>query len=246
MSENLELIRALSATIDPELQRRLDRARCLVLNADYRPMSVLSPSVVNWRNAFEQVFSDTVEVVLAYESIFIRSATAKFYAPSVVALKKFKKSKHRVMFSKENVFMRDDWTCQYCGEKLPGSDLTFDHYVPRRHGGKTKWDNILTACSDCNGMKGSRSMPEWRSHPNKGKRPPLGDRAPLKQPRKPDLYELENKARDKDLVICDPRWADFLAWKGRLIVNDVVTGENYIIRGGERHDYTHVPDIPGF
>jgi len=245
-NENLELIRALSASVDPETQKRLDQAKCLVLNADYRPMSVLSPSVVSWRKAFEQIFTGDVEVVYHYDSIFLRSQSAKFYAPSVVTLKKFAKPKHRVIFSKRNVFMRDDWTCQYCGEKFSPSELSFDHYVPRLHGGKTSWSNIVTACNTCNGFKGSRSMAEWRRHPNKDRRPPLGNRAPLNEPRKPHLYELENKVRATDMVIYDPRWRDFLAWRGRLIVKDVTTAENYVINSEGTFLDVVPDDIPGF
>ena len=49
--------------------------------------------------------------------------------------------------------MRDKFTCQYCGSN---KELTFDHLLPRSKGGKTNWNNVVTACSDCNVIKGGR------------------------------------------------------------------------------------------
>lgn len=65
-----------------------------------------------------------------------------------------------VKFSKPNVCLRDNFTCQYCGEKLPVSQLNYDHVVPRRLGGKTVWDNIVASCYPCNEKKGGRTPAE--------------------------------------------------------------------------------------
>jgi len=76
----------------------------------------------------------------------------------VVRLKKpvstFKKG---VKFSRVNVLTRDNFTCCYCGKKLPAKDLNYDHVVPRKQGGKTVWDNIVASCYPCNDKKAGRT-----------------------------------------------------------------------------------------
>ena len=71
--------------------------------------------------------------------------------PSVVSLKTYVKPALYPAFTRFNVFLRDRFTCQYCGDK---NDLTFDHLIPRSRGGLTRWDNVVTACAPCNLRKG--------------------------------------------------------------------------------------------
>ena len=75
--------------------------------------------------------------------------------PSVIALKSFIRPQSNPNFTRFNVFLRDKFSCQYCGSK---NDLTFDHLLPRSKGGKTDWDNVVTACSACNVKKGGRLL----------------------------------------------------------------------------------------
>jgi 5-methylcytosine-specific restriction endonuclease McrA len=65
-----------------------------------------------------------------------------------------------VRFSKVNVCVRDHFSCQYCGEQLPMSDLNYDHVIPKSRGGKTTWTNISMACYTCNERKGNRTPEE--------------------------------------------------------------------------------------
>ena len=58
----------------------------------------------------------------------------------------------------ENLFLRDRNTCAYCGQKFGGSNLTCDHIMPRKHGGKNIWTNVVTACKKCNHAKGSKIL----------------------------------------------------------------------------------------
>jgi 5-methylcytosine-specific restriction endonuclease McrA len=67
-----------------------------------------------------------------------------------------------IKFTRENLFQRDDYTCQYCGGKFAPKDLNFDHVIPRDQGGKTTWDNIVCSCIPCNSMKGNRTPAEAR------------------------------------------------------------------------------------
>lgn len=61
--------------------------------------------------------------------------------------------------SRRNVFLRDEYTCQYCGREPPVRDLNLDHVIPRSRGGPSSWDNLVTSCRDCNLRKG-RSTPD--------------------------------------------------------------------------------------
>jgi 5-methylcytosine-specific restriction endonuclease McrA len=73
-----------------------------------------------------------------------------------------KKTKTPVKFSRQNIYARDKYRCQYCGAKFGPEELTYDHVVPRSRGGKTKWDNIVTCCIRCNRKKGGRTPAEAR------------------------------------------------------------------------------------
>ena len=63
-------------------------------------------------------------------------------------------------FSRRNLYRRDGNRCQYCGKRLPTSELSIDHVVPRARGGRTTWENCVLACIPCNVRKGSRELRE--------------------------------------------------------------------------------------
>ena len=76
--------------------------------------------------------------------------------PSVVAMRDFVPIPKRVAFTRFNVFLRDRFRCQYCGERVHGRRLTFDHVKPRSLGGVTEWKNVVAACDPCNLRKANR------------------------------------------------------------------------------------------
>jgi 5-methylcytosine-specific restriction endonuclease McrA len=126
--------------------------RTLVLDQGYQPHRV-----VTWQRAVTMLFAGKVEVVEEYDQD-IRSVSISIKMPAVVRmLRRFRGRAARVRFSRINVMARDKFRCQYCGTKLPMSKLSFDHVVPRSQGGKTSWDNIVTACLPCNVRKGNRA-----------------------------------------------------------------------------------------
>jgi len=59
-----------------------------------------------------------------------------------------------IRLSRRNVYLRDDYTCQYCGKRLPTKELNLDHVTPRSQGGRATWDNLVTSCRLCNFRKG--------------------------------------------------------------------------------------------
>ena len=130
----------------------LEKCPVLVLNADYRPLSYYPLSLWSWQDSIKSVYLDRVAIVSHYDRV-IRSPSFSMKLPSVIALKSYIKPQSNPNFTRFNVFLRDKFTCQYCGSN---KELTFDHLLPRSKGGKTNWNNVVTACSDCNVIKGGR------------------------------------------------------------------------------------------
>jgi 5-methylcytosine-specific restriction endonuclease McrA len=124
----------------------------LLLSAGYEPIKVVS-----WQRAITLLSLGKVEVLEEYDRN-IRSPTVVFKMPAVVRLlQAFRRHKQAVKFSRVNIYARDRYRCQYCAKKLPIVDLTYDHVVPRARGGKTVWENIVTACVPCNARKSDRT-----------------------------------------------------------------------------------------
>lgn len=123
----------------------------LLLDNTYEPIRV-----IGWKRAAYLVFSGKAEVIEESDQE-VRSPSTIWKLPSVI--RQFGKYKRRgeVQFSRINIYMRDGWTCQYCGDRKPAKDLTFDHVLPRAQGGKTSWTNVVTACKPCNGDKADRT-----------------------------------------------------------------------------------------
>lgn len=136
-----------------------DSHPALVLNADFRPLSYFPLSLWSWQDAIKAVVSDRVSVVSEYDRL-VHSPRHIMRLPSVIALKEYIPSARRPAFTRFNVFLRDRFSCQYCAEWFPTHDLTFDHVIPRSRGGKTVWENVVSACGPCNRRKGDRTPEE--------------------------------------------------------------------------------------
>lgn len=144
----------------------LDGRPALVLNADYQPLQYLPLSLWNWQDAVKSIFSGKVTVVDVYPDVTIRAASLEVPLPSVIALNEYVKptgKKQRPAFTRRNVFLRDEYRCQYCNERFATNDLSIDHVVPRCQGGRLHWENAVTSCLSCNGRKGSLPVDELRS-----------------------------------------------------------------------------------
>ena len=127
----------------------------LLLNISYEPLKV-----INWKKAITMLFLGKVEVIEEY-SREIHSVSFAIKLPSVVRLLKMvKRNKSPVKFSRQNIYARDRYKCQYCGNRHYSEDLTYDHIVPKSYGGKTIWENIVTCCMKCNRKKGGRTPNE--------------------------------------------------------------------------------------
>lgn len=167
----------------------------LVLNADYRPLSYYPLSVWSWQDAVKAVYMDRVEVVAEYDQA-VHSPSFEMRLPSVISLKEYVQQDRAPAFTRFNLFLRDGFKCAYCHAT---DDLTFDHVVPRSKGGKTTWENIVTACSPCNLRKGGRSLRE-------------AGMTPRKLPRRPTMHELQAMGRKFPPHHLHESWVDWLYW----------------------------------
>lgn len=116
--------------------------------------------VISWQRAIQLLTLGKVEVVEEYSNE-VRSRYLVIKIPAVVRLlKAFRRRIAPVKFSRVNIYARDHYRCQYCGEKHQLEDLTYDHVLPRSRGGRTTWTNIVTCCAPCNRRKANRTPAE--------------------------------------------------------------------------------------
>src|SRR3546814_7426667 len=184
----------------PDLIRHPDNCPALVLNADYTPLSYYPLSVWPWQTAIKAVFLERVDIVASYERE-VHSPSWAMKIPSVIALKQYVKPSEYPAFTRFNLFLRDKFSCQYCGVT---NDLTFDHVVPRRQGGRTTWENVATACSPCNLKKGGHTPKE------SGKRMKV-------PPTRPTNCKFQENGRAFPPNHLHETWHDWLSWDVELL-----------------------------
>ena len=177
----------------------LEKCPALVLNADYRPLSYYPLSLWSWQDSVKSVFLDRVSIVNYYDRT-IRSPSFSMKLPSVIALKSFIRPQSNPNFTRFNVFLRDKFSCQYCGSKR---ELTFDHLLPRSKGGKTDWDNVVTACSSCNVKKGGRLLNKSGMSLNQ-------------MPYQPTTEDLHKNGKYFPPNFLHKTWIDYLYWDVEL------------------------------
>ena len=180
-------------------QSGLKQRPALVLNADYRPLSYYPLSLWPWQESVKAAVSNRVNILAEYDEV-IRSTRMEIKIPSVIVLKDYVKPQKRVAFTRFNLFLRDEFSCQYCGAR---KELTFDHVIPRCRGGVTSWENVVAACSPCNLRKGSDSLKQ-------------SSMTLLRAARKPSAMELRNTGRKFPPNFTHESWLDFLYWDAEL------------------------------
>ncbi|MCS6971128.1 MAG: HNH endonuclease [Planctomycetota bacterium] len=149
-------------------------SRCLVLNADYGYLSIAE----RWIDALGLVVAGKAEVLEAYPEV-VRSQYLVFPLPAVVVMRYLVRTRRRhAIFdapSKQAVFTRDDFACQYCGARVSMKSGTRDHVIPRSRGGPDTLANVVTACRACNARKGDRTPSEAGMHLLRPPRPLTDD-----------------------------------------------------------------------
>lgn len=123
----------------------------LVLNANFEPINVCST-----RRAINLILSGKAQLIVNGRGE-LKTVSRTFPAPSVIRLEAMiRRPRLRVRLTKREVLRRDNFTCQYCGQRT--SVLTIDHIIPRRLGGTHSWENLVAACPSCNHRKGGRTL----------------------------------------------------------------------------------------
>jgi len=146
----------------------------LVLNRSYLPIHVTTA-----RRAFSLIYQGTAVAVNSNYETFdftgwfrqriaeaeeaVGTPSGSIRVPRVIVLHSYDRvPKRHVRYSRINIFARDNFTCQYCGERPARSQLNLDHVVPRALGGRTTWENVVCSCVDCNRRKGGRTPAQAR------------------------------------------------------------------------------------
>lgn len=189
-------------------------ARTLILTQGFTPHAV-----VDWKKAVTKMLNGKLEVYAQYDEVLAhidRNTLETFpalkaalrqvigtdtdsitvHVPAVAVLRrKVRVKKTGVKFSMVNLCLRDNFSCQYCGQKLPMSKLNKDHVTPRDQGGKTTWTNIVMSCYPCNSHKANRT-------------PEQAGMKLLSVPTKPKLLPMHGPYIDRDNA--PDEWLPFL------------------------------------
>lgn len=147
---------------------KVNNSKCLLLNADYSPLRIISwRRAIVWSMKYSNDPNYGIEILEYFSDKFIQGVGDKTYKVPAVAktVRFFNLYNKKISFSRHNLFIRDNYTCQYCGQQMSMSQLTYDHIIPKArflHDKKlsTNWNNIVTACRPCNSKKGNRTPKE--------------------------------------------------------------------------------------
>lgn len=181
----------------------------LVLNADGAPMRLDPLSTMPWQEAVRNSVKGDIEVVNEYD-VLVRSPSIEMRLPAVIMSKKYVNRGLKAPLTRRNLFVRDRYTCQYCGEKKATQDLSFEHVIPKAQGGRTTWTNLVAACLPCNGKKGNRTPEQAGMH--------------LRcVPVHPTIAEMAKASQGRSVERHIPKeWSDFVSglseayWTGEL------------------------------
>ena len=181
-------------------------APALALNADFRPLNYFPLSLWSWQDTVKAVWSDRVTIISEYDQQ-ISSPSLTMNLPSVIALKEYVPQSRNPAFTRFNVFLRDRFSCQYCGNGFIASELTFDHVIPKSRGGRTSWTNVVAACGPCNLRKAN-------------KLPGQSGMRPLAMPVAPNVWQLQENGRAFPPNYLHESWRDYLYWDTELQQDD--------------------------
>jgi len=157
--------------------------RILVLNRLWQPVNI-----VGTQRAFSLLLQDHAQVIytgddsfrmmdaaswlaLSEEEVpgdseaYVQTVRLRIRVPKVLLLREYDQLPvQEVKFTRENLFERDNYRCQYCGNGFEAAQLNMDHVIPRDRGGRTSWENIVTSCIKCNSRKANRLPHQANMH----------------------------------------------------------------------------------
>lgn len=161
----------------------------LLLNKECKPLNIMS-----WRRAFVLLIKGKAEYIEKLNQLEDYIKVGEYYIPKTIKLTyEMAIPDLELPFSRENIFIRDQYTCQYCGGRFDYDDLTLDHVFPKSRGGDTSWENIVSCCKSCNQFKADRTPKE-------------ADMPLLSCPQKPDYWSFELMQKNK---IDEKYWGEY-------------------------------------
>ena len=173
----------------------------LVLNSSGLPISVIPISSFIWQDAVKAIWVNSVSVLDYYEDWIVHSPTMEMRVPAVVMTRRYINEGRAVRFTRENIFLRDGYRCQYCGNIFGENSLTLDHVRPVTYGGKSTWDNLSSACSPCNSNRGCNMKIK-----------------PITPPYQPTYYEMVERRRQFPIEVPDGSWLQYLEWPEENVI----------------------------
>lgn len=176
---------------------------CLVLNASYEPLSIASTKrALKLITKGAAISLESNDDLVIYTSRMWDEMTGDYIdvdikLPSVIKLVRYRNIPMRVqVLSRKNIYIRDQFTCQYCNVQFSYSALTLDHVHPQSKGGKNSYENLVSACSPCNKRKGDKLLSE------------LKDMKLLRQPKAVTMHTSREILRN--VGKSDPKWRKYL------------------------------------
>lgn len=188
---------------------RLRNKRVLLLNADFAPMSYKPLSTIPWTKVFFWLTKGSyrddpiITPVEYYDEVVHSGGGKEWKVPAVVAYTAMQPMASSAAFNRANIYLRDDYTCQYTGVRYPASELTLDHVHPQSRGGKTNWTNLVACHKDVNFKKADRTPKE------------AGLRL-LREPYIPSAWDLREKGRKHPVPFDHETWASYVYWHVEL------------------------------
>jgi 5-methylcytosine-specific restriction endonuclease McrA len=192
---------------------RLKDKRVLQLNADFKPLSYRPLSTISWEEAMFLLAKgwDRVKtggfpiltVVEEYDNEWVHSAHDSYKLPSVVALVNMVPLPDHAAFSRNNLYLRDSYICQYSGIRYPASELTLDHIIPSSKGGKSSWTNLVTCSKEVNFRKADKSVKE------------AGLKL-IREPYVPNSWELRERGRQYPSALLHESWENYVFFNTKM------------------------------
>jgi hypothetical protein len=169
---------------------------CLILDQRW-----FASIIINFQKAINLCFRG-MNVLEFHPSKFISTPSRKFMLPIIIQVDEvINQDLLSITPSRKLIFIRDNFTCQYCGRELSLSQCTIDHVIPKSKGGDWSWENLVTACPRCNQSKGDQI---WK---------------PLKTPSRPLPIEISlsqwHKHLDDETIEI---WSQYLSTKLRRVL----------------------------
>ena len=132
--------------------------KVLLLDNHNRPINITT-----WKRALVLLLKGKAEIARKINDIESMINVDNYLIPRVIRLTYDLAVQYKELpFCRENILVRDEFVCQYCGKKFPASELTLDHVFPKSRLGPDIWENIVACCKECNQKKADRTPKEAR------------------------------------------------------------------------------------